>query len=107
MTESEAFQFLSKCQRLWLRQKGLMPGQIISKTWNGCFSILVSGICLLVGVTVNYSHDRGNWLWFDAFFVGFALILIGLAMWLMVRLSAARRAIAYATPGSSRLSGSR
>jgi hypothetical protein len=29
MTEAEAFQFLSKCQRLWLRQKGLMPGQIL------------------------------------------------------------------------------
>jgi hypothetical protein len=105
VTETEAIKFLQNRRREMVSTRHLSIGEVISRFKDQSIAVMFFGLMLIVFAPINISKVQSNyWLCLKIFELVIGLTMMGLSVWRFIRLRQVRRALGYATAGSSRLS---
>ena len=107
MTEAQAIQFLQSRKRSMAPTGHLSIEEVISRIKLRSWGMIFAAMSYIFIASINVENSSGFRLLLKVILIALSLCMIGNAIFGLVRLRQACRALNYATDGSSRLSGSK
>jgi hypothetical protein len=97
MTEAEAIKFLRNCERFWLWRKNLTADEVIRRTRRNCFSTFAITLIILTTATEHLGNlNKGGFgHYYNIFLLAYCFPMIGVSIWLLIRLRQVRRVLGY------------